>query len=634
MKIQEKLRLDGLLYNEMALNQAVFWLELGRIGTESFWDGLRQMTENTIGPTATSPLAKIMMASGQVGYHWDLKADHLIWFGEWQKLFGYDRTHPPHNRATFEALILPEDRAKAFQSDGATVSRSYRLHGPQGHTIVVREQGAIERDASGPLRQCGVLVLVEQAAETPATAIIHTEPEAAYDTDMLTQRLNRQGMKAQLERLLAAPMVERQKATYLVIGIDKMAFINEALGTKASDDLLCSVAATLETLAPGKALLGRVSGDIFGLLLPDPLGQDFSVLSEAILQKFRSEAVPTSKAPFFITVSIGALRLGELGQEAAESMIRAEQALNEARLRGRNVMVEYQMSAPHIEARREIMEMGERFKYALLNNKLRLAFQPVIDALTGQVVFYEALIRMFRDDGSIIPACDFVPAIEEMGLSLDLDYHVLDLTLAELEAYPDLRLAMNISGLTASRTDWPDYLSRKLAGRTHLTQRLIIEITETVAISDLSETKRFAETLNQLGGSVAIDDFGAGFTSIRHLSTLALSIMKIDKEMLNGIPGNADQEHLLRMMVAIAHGLGLKTVAEGIETEDVARWLIREKVDMMQGYYFGKPSIDRPWIALKGADMPAQGVQEMLGGKLFGSDSPTQIRIGAVSSAS
>lgn len=578
---------------------------------------------------AASPLAKIMNAAGNVGYHWDLKADHIIWFGEWQKLFGAERSHPPYDSKTFSDVVIPEDRYIVFGTGESVIDRNYRLRLPDGRTIWVHEKGSLESDQAGPIRQCGMLSLVESLSQKTQSV----DKAEDHSIDPLTKLPNREHMIADLNKLLATPKEDHRASCYMVVGIDKMAFVNEAVGPKSADTMLFNVGSRLAELMPGKTLVARVGGDLFGVLLSGNNGRNFESVAEKILQNFRDQPVQAATAPIFITVSIGVVRLDDkVPASASEVMIRAEQALCEARLRGRNVMVEYQATTPNSEARRVTMEMGERFKYALKNSQLRLAYQPIIDAATGQVVFYEALVRMFKEDGEIIPAADFVPAIEELGLALELDYHVLELVLQELQTYPDLRLAMNISGFTAARADWPDYLSSRLVGRESIVQRLIIEITETVAITDVRETQRFAETLTKLGGKVAIDDFGSGFTSIRHLRSLSLSIMKIDREMLNNLLDNSEQEHLVRMMIAIARGLGLKTVAEGVETEEVANWLQKEKVDMMQGYYFGRPSIERPWLSLKGADMSAQNVKALLGDKVFGKDGGlTEIHVGAFS---
>ena len=327
-----------------------------------------------------------------------------------------------------------------------------------------------------------------------------------------------------------------------------------------------------------------------------------------------------------ITVTLGAIRFADLSLTMPDSMIYAEQAVREARDGGRNQFVEYQESASRSEANRATLELSERVKLALKHDGLRLAFQPVIDTESGQVLFYEALARMFADDGQLIMAADFIPIVEQQGLASEFDRHVLDLTIRELETHSELRLAMNISGLTASQSDWPAYVHEKLSKRPDLAHRLIIEITETAAIIDVAETKRFADQFKLLGGQVALDDFGAGSTSIRHLRGLSLGIMKIDRDLLVNMIGHAEQEHLVRMLIQMARGLKLKTVAEGVETEDVANWLRREKVDMMQGYFFGRPSLERPWLALRGADAPETRAQAVLASPATNSNAgPTQI---------
>ena len=170
------------------------------------------------------------------------------------------------------------------------------------------------------------------------------------------------------------------------------------------------------------------------------------------------------------------------------------------------------------------------------------------------------------------------------------------LPIKELEIFPIFALPSIFPALRLHRPNGQTMCSSVLGNRHDVAERLIIEITETAAIVDVEETRRFVDQLRALGGSVALDDFGAGFTSIRHLRSLSLSIMKIDKDLLHNLLTQPQQQHLVRMLIELARGLGLKTVAEGVETADIADWFRREKVDMMQGYFFGKPSLDRPWL--------------------------------------
>lgn len=553
----------------------------------------------------SSQFSELLLASGDVAYEWDLKADCITWFGAVERLFGKHGA-PPANAQSLYAVVFQDDRAAIFGNETPAFDRHYRLGRPGGPIIWIHERGSVESENDTPIRQRGLLRL----SDKPQEKIPHAETRGH---DILTGAFDRGYMMGFLARTIEATHVTRRMASYLVIGIDKMSFVNEAVGMTAGDALLRGVAERLSQIMPARAILGRVNGDMFGIILPEPLGSDYKNLAERILQNFRDHPVLTSVTPLHITVSIGGVRLPSVGKTATEAMIFAEQALHDARQRGRNLFVEYLDSPERAQENRHLLDLGERIKHAFKTDGFRLAYQPVIEASTGMILFYEALVRMFDNQGEPIPAAKFVPAIEQLGLALDLDRRVLDLAIATMEEHPDLYLAINVSGLTAAQMDWTEHMHKILAPRPHIARRLIVEITETAAIMDVAETRRFVESFRALGGRVALDDFGAGATSIRHLRTLSLSIMKIDKDLLHNLATNAEQQHLVRMLIELARGLGLKTIAEGIETEDIAEWLQRERIDMMQGYYFGKPALGKPWLALMNATAPPERTLAMLG---------------------
>jgi len=573
--------------------------------------------------THISSLADIVAAAGHVGYSWDLRLDHITWFGPWHTLFGTMTAAPPENAEAFAEIVLPDDHYLVFNDSASSFDREYRLRRADGRVLWVCEHGLTEHEDGRPVRQTGLLRIIDgpQRRIPPISASV-------YERDSLTGRINRTGMLAQIRRLLEGPKTTLQSSAYLVVGIDNMAFVNEAVGMKPADTLLCSVADRLSNLSPLRAVAGRVGGDTFGILLPG-LSSEADALADRILQSFRDRPVTAALSAVHLTVSIGCLRLTDTAPDPREIMIRAELALREARKRGRNQYVAYQESRERSQENRSVLEITERVKQAIKNDRLRLAFQPIIETETGHVLFYEALARLFREDGRLMPAAEFIPIVEQQGLADSLDRHVLNLAVKELEANPGLRLAVNISGLTAAKAEWPDYLRQVLLSRPEVACRLIIEITETAAIMDVAETKCLVQSLNELGSQVALDDFGAGATSIRHLRELSLSIMKIDRELLSNLIGNSEQQHLVRMLIQLAKGLGLKTVAEGVETEDVANWLRTEKVDMMQGYYFGRPSLDRPWLELKGAEAIEGRAQSLLGVPVT-SLVPSQVHVGSI----
>ncbi len=481
--------------------------------------------------TNPSSLIDLLAAAGDSAYEWDMEADLIQWFGAWEKLFG-SHGAPANAKALYNA-IHSDDRHLIFGSDEHIFDRQYRLRLPDGNIVWVHERGTADLADNHVVRQRGLLRITDK----PGDRSVQQEMQGR---DALTGCFNRTHMTTQLGKALEAAKASRRPSAYLVIGVDKMSFVNEAVGMEMGDALLRGVATRLSELIPTRAILGRVGGDMFGVLLPEPLGGDSRMVAERVLQSFRDQPVVTSATPLNITVSVGGVRSPTVAKTPAQAMIFAEQALHDARLRGRNLFIEYLDSPERGQENRQLLELGRRIKDAFKNGGFKLAYQSVVDTATGQTLFYEALVRMFNDDGAAIPAAHFVPAVEQLGHAFDLDKYVLDLAVKELEASPDLCLAINISGLTASQADWPDHMLRVLGGRHNIAERLIIEITETAAIVDVSETRRFVDQLRALGGKVALDDFGAGFTSIRHLRSLSLSIMKIDKDLArNSDPAGA-----------------------------------------------------------------------------------------------
>ncbi len=534
-------------------------------------------------------LTDILLVSGDVAYDWDLRRDHITWYGAWEKFFD-GQTAPPDTSEKFYQAIYDEDRHLVFGAEEQSIDRQYRLKTKKGVTLWVHERSHTEVEQDQVVRQRGVLRYLERVTDK-----IYVD--SSYGRDSLTGCFDRSHMRVQIDKMLQASKFSRNSFAYLVIGVDKMSLINAAVGMESGDALLRGVVERLTSIVPNRAILGRVGGDMFGILLPRPMGDEIKMVAEHILQSFRHQPVMTPTQQLHITVSIGGIRLPSIAKSATEAMIFAEQALHDAHQRGRNLFTEYTDEPERAQGNRQLLELGERIRYAFKHGGFRLAYQPVIDTRTGKTEFYEALVRMFADDGSQISAALFVPAIEQMGLAYELDSTVLDLAVREMEAYPDIHVAINVSGLTASHADWSAHVTEVLQNRPQVAKRMIVEITETAALADIEETKRFVKCFCDLGGVISLDDFGAGATSISYLRSLSLEIMKLDKELLKNILSEPEQQHVVKVLITLAHGLGLRVVAEGIETADVADWMRDADVDLLQGYYYGKPLLDPPWRA-------------------------------------
>jgi EAL domain-containing protein (putative c-di-GMP-specific phosphodiesterase class I) len=202
---------------------------------------------------------------------------------------------------------------------------------------------------------------------------------------------------------------------------------------------------------------------------------------------------------------------------------------------------------------------------------------------------------MIGEDGRTVAAGAFVAAIEQMGFIRVIDRYVLETAVEEIASHPGFCLGINISGLTATDRAWLRAVTAMLKDKPEIANRVLVEITETAALHDLEESARFVASLRDLGCRVALDDFGAGFTSLRHLQALAVDTVKIDGSFVRNLTQSEDNQIFLRHLVGLANTLGLQTVAEMVETAEEADILRHEGVAFLQGYYFGKPTLDKPW---------------------------------------
>lgn len=237
---------------------------------------------------------------------------------------------------------------------------------------------------------------------------------------------------------------------------------------------------------------------------------------------------------------------------------------------------------------------------ALEDGDIALAYQPVLRAGSDQVAFHEGLIRVFDPTGRMIPARDFIPAIEGTELGRLIDCAALDMGLRTLSEQPQLRIAVNMSARSVGYPRWTRTLERGLARDSTAGERLILEITEHSAMVIPELVTCFMRDMQAQGVSFALDDFGAGHTSFRYLKDFFFDILKIDAMFTRGIAGNPDNQVLTQALLVIARQLDMFTVAEAVETSQDAAWLADNGVEYLQGFFFGAPTIHPPWQSTPG----------------------------------
>lgn len=233
---------------------------------------------------------------------------------------------------------------------------------------------------------------------------------------------------------------------------------------------------------------------------------------------------------------------------------------------------------------------------ALARRRLMLAYQPVVSAAdTSRIAFHEGLIRILDDTGRVIPARDFIGAVETTDIGRLIDCASLELGLDALRREAGLRLAINMSARSIGYPRWVDILHRGLAAEATVGERLILEITEGSAMLMPEIVTTFMDDLHRQGISFALDDFGAGFTAFRYFKEFFFDIVKIDGQFIRGVHRDPDNQVLAQALISIARQFDMFTVAESVEENEDARWLQENGVDCMQGYLFGAPTTVPDW---------------------------------------
>lgn len=240
-----------------------------------------------------------------------------------------------------------------------------------------------------------------------------------------------------------------------------------------------------------------------------------------------------------------------------------------------------------------VLDMVRR---SIQHRQVMLAFQPVMQAQApDRVAFYEGLVRVLDETGRIIPATDFINTVEDTEFGRLLDCISLEKGLAELGRVPDLRLSINMSARSIGYKKWTRVLQRGLDQDPTIAERLILEITESSAILVPELVVSFMDDLQRRGISFAIDDFGAGYTALRHFKDFRFDVLKIDGQFCQGIATDPDNQVLVAAMVKIAEQFDMFTVAEMVESREDADCLAALGIDCLQGYLFAAPSVRPPW---------------------------------------
>jgi diguanylate cyclase (GGDEF)-like protein len=563
--------------------------------------------------TSALPQVSTILASlGHAAFVWDIVTDAIAWSDHVGAVFPDIPATSLATGAEFSKLIEPERSIRVN-----ALGHASPVHGVDGTPY--RIEYGVRTSASVPalwIEETGCWFAGSDGRPAWAQGIVRINNERrARDEqllklsrhDPLTGELNRTHLIALLAETIEEAMRFRTSCAFMLIGIDHLARINDAFGFDVADAVISEVASRIRSRLRGGDVLGRFSGNKFGLILKNCTVDDVNVAAERLLAGIREDVVSTKSGPVSVTASIGAVGVPRYARSADEAINRAHETLDMAKRRRAGSFSLWRPNAERDALRRVNIRVTDEIVTALNERRIVMAFEPVVEAGSRDAAFYECLIRMEQVDGQVLLAPDIVPVAEKLGLIRLVDHRVLELVVAELAGSPKVQLSLNISPDTTMDPDWWASIESLMRAHPDVAERLIVEITETVAIQDIDDLRGFVTRLKNFGSRIAIDDFGAGYTSFRNLRKLGVDIVKIDGAFVQNIARSADDRAFVQTLIDLARRLGIKTVAEWVQDEESATMLRDWGCDYIQGRLIGLASAERPWGTQGEAALPAAG---------------------------
>ncbi|HVM53160.1 MAG TPA: bifunctional diguanylate cyclase/phosphodiesterase [Acidimicrobiales bacterium] len=421
---------------------------------------------------------------------------------------------------------------------------------------------------------------------------LHALLEHSASHDRLTGLYNRNQLLERLGVAISPGQDEADSAAVVVCDLDGFKTVNDSLGHQAGDQLLRAVAERLAATA-GDRLVARLGGDEFAVMVERGGIEAAARLARMLLVDLR-EPVVVEGTSLAVSVSVGAAAAGQTPTTDPASLLRdAGLALERAKQGGRG---RYELFDPslRLQAQRRLANETD-LRVAIQDGSLTVAYQPIVDLETGSVVGVEALARWTHPTRGAVAPTEFIPLAEEAGLIDDLGERVLELACTQARAWHQVvgtafRLSVNLSAVQLAGERCVGSVAGVLQ-RTGLDPAsLTLEITESAVMEDVPEVLRSVQALAELGVRLAIDDLGRGWSSLAYLTRYPLSELKIDRSFVQGVARRPADRAVIRALVGLAHDLGLRVVAEGIEDGDQLAELTRLGCDAGQGFHLHRPA--------------------------------------------
>ena len=520
-----------------------------------------------------------------------------------------DNDHALHLRAANRAYRMAGLGASPAQAStvGALSSRihafldsadlSSQFAWQLGEAIDCRYYTATLARSSGAFRDRCQIHFVDQTAQHRTERSLRRE----MTTDSLTGLPNREGFGDVIEASLRGG----ERAAVLVVDLERFGRLNACLGGLVGDELLITVARRIRGSLRARDTLARIGGDEFGILLAIEEGDEAHHAAKRI-ERVLTDPFRLTDYEIGVEGAVG-IAFSDTENDVDELIRHAQFAVKRAKASGRAEV--YQDQAFVIE--RERFGLETTLRRAVENRDLRLTFQPICDLFTGRLVSVEALARWRTEAGEEVEPTRFIPVAEESGLIVPLGRWAIEeatRTLAEWDRRAGgdcgISVAVNLSPIQLQRDSLVPVVEQALEAAGLKGSRLKLELTESALVTDPERTAAIMHSLKELGATIAMDDFGTGYSNLAFLQKLPIDILKIDRSFVTGMLADRDKVAIVRAILSLATALGMRTVAEGVETHELVQTLAAMGCTMGQGFFYARPLEADAAFAMIAAGLP------------------------------
>lgn len=419
--------------------------------------------------------------------------------------------------------------------------------------------------------------------------------------DTLTGVANRYSLTKKLQSLLLSAKTNEQQLAVLFLDLDRFKQINDTLGHKYGDSLLQEVSARLKGLIKDKDIIARLGGDEFVIILPKIESmEEASYIAKKIIESL-SQSFFLNNHEVYISTSIGISLFPIHGQSMDILLRNADKAMYSAKSNGKNRYEYYRKEMHRDEAKK--MKMETLLRKALKRGELFLVYHPKVSMKTKEIVGIEALLRWNSKELGIVSPGEFIPLAEETALIIPISEWLIkkaceDLKKIQLNGFPKMTISVNISALHFNQGHFLNSIHNIIKSTNVNPHHVELELTESMIMSNAKESIGKLVKLKQLGLKLSVDDFGTGYSSFNYLNRFPLDILKIDQTFIKKIGVYHEDTSIVKAIITMAHRLNLAVVAEGVENQRQWNFLLKEKCDLIQGFYITEPLPYEDIIAL------------------------------------